>query len=152
MTVNKLPSNPVKYKTALFRRQIIERLRLQMLTERQVLTQLGISRTLLHQWNRTYQRYQHVWWHKPARFVMKKPFVDPIQALQQKLADTEALLQQERLKNQALQTVIELAEKEFNIPIRKSLVPNGNVFAASPSVGADADALRAVWKEPPGLV
>lgn len=50
---------------------------------------------------------------------MKKPLVDPIQALQQRLADTEALLQQERLKNQALQTVIELAEKEFNIPIRK---------------------------------
>ncbi len=50
---------------------------------------------------------------------MKKPVVDPLQALQQKLADTEALLQQERLKNQALQTVIELAEKEFNIPIRK---------------------------------
>ena len=122
MIVNRLPPNPVKYKTALFRRQIIERLRLQMLTERQVLTQLGISRTLLYQWNRTYQRYQYVWWHKPARFprfVMKKPLVDPVQALQQRLADTEALLQQERLKNQALQTVIELAEKEFKIPIRK---------------------------------
>lgn len=122
MTVNKLSPNPVKYKTALFRRQIIERLRLQMLTERQVLTQLRISRTLLHQWNRTYQRYQHVWWHKPARFPrfgMKKPAVDSLQALQQKLADTETLLQQERLKNQALQTVIEIAEKEFSIAIRK---------------------------------
>lgn len=122
MTVNKLTQNKKKNKTALFRRQIIERLRLEMLTERQVLTQPGISRTLLHHWNRTYQRYQHRWWFKPARFPrfgMKKPVADPLQALHQKLADTEALLQQERLKNQALQTVIEVAEKEFRIPIRK---------------------------------
>ena len=122
MTVSKLPLIQKKYKTALFRRRIIERLRLQMVTEQQVLTELGISRTLLNHWNRTYQRYQHTWWFKPARFprfVMKKPVVDPLQALQQKLADTEVLLQQERLKNQALQTVIEIAEKEFNIPIRK---------------------------------
>ena len=39
MTVSKLPQNQKKYKTALFRRRIIERLRLEMLTERQVLTQ-----------------------------------------------------------------------------------------------------------------
>jgi len=61
MTVSKLPPNPEKYKTALFRRRIIERLRLEMVSEQQVLTQLGISRTLLNHWNRTYQRYQRVW-------------------------------------------------------------------------------------------
>lgn len=122
MTVNKLISNPKKYKTALFQRRIIERLRLQMVTEQQILTELDISRTLLNQWNRTYQRYQHRWWFKPARFprfVMKKPVVDSLEALQKKLAETQAALQQERLKNQALQAVIEVAEKEFKIPIRK---------------------------------
>lgn len=125
MTVSKLPLIQKKYKTALFRRRILERLRLQTVTERQVLSELGISRTLLNQWNRTYQRYQHRWCRAACavqarpfpRFVMKKPAVDPLQALQQKLADTEALLQQERLKNQALQTVIEIAEKEFKIPV-----------------------------------
>jgi hypothetical protein len=93
-----------------------------MITEQQVLTQLGISRTLLHQWNRTYQRYQLTWWFKPARFprfAMKKSVVDPLKALQKKLAETEAALQKERLKNQALQAVIEVAENEFHIPIRK---------------------------------
>ena len=122
MTVTQLIFTPRKYKTALFRRRIIERLRLQMLTEQQVLTQLSISRTLLHQWNRTYQRYQLTWWFKPARFphfVMKKPVVDSLQALRKKLAETQAALQQERLKNQALQAVIEVAENELNIPIRK---------------------------------
>lgn len=122
MTENKLARSQQKYKTALFRRRIIERLRLQIVTEQQVLTELGISRTLLHQWNRTYQRYQLVWWFKPARFprfVMKKPITDEVQALKQKLADTEAALKQERLKNQALTTVIELAEQQFKLPIRK---------------------------------
>lgn len=122
MTVNQLSLTPKKYKTALFRRRTIERLRLRMVTEQQVLTQFGISRTLLNQWNRTYQRYQLSWWFKPARFprfVMKKPIVDPLQALQKQLAETEAALHQERLKNQALQAVIEVAENEFNIPIRK---------------------------------
>ena len=61
MTVSRLTSNQKKYKTAPFRRRIIERLRLQMVTERQVLTELGISYTLLNQWNRTYQHYQHAW-------------------------------------------------------------------------------------------
>ena len=122
MTGNKLRSPQQKYKTALFRRQTIERLRLQMVTEQQVLTQLGISRTLLNQWNRTYQRYQNTWWFKPARFprfVMKKPSINNIQSLKQKLAEAEAALNQERLKNQALTTVIELAEQQFNLPIRK---------------------------------
>lgn len=122
MTVNKLTLTPKKYKTALFRRWIIERLRLGMVTELQILTQLGISRSLLQHWNRTYQRYQLRWWFKPARFprfVMKKPVVDPLLALQKKLAETQAALQHERLKNQALQAVIEVAEREFNIAIRK---------------------------------
>ncbi len=61
MTVSKLSLIQKKYKTALFRRRVIERLRLQMVTEQQVLTELGISRTLLNHWNRTYQRYQHTW-------------------------------------------------------------------------------------------
>lgn len=122
MTENKLARSQQKYKTALFRRRIIERLRLQMVTEQQVLTELGISRTLLNQWNRTYQRYLLVWWFKPARFprfVMKKPITDEVQVLKQKLAETEAALKHERLKNQALTTVIELAEQQFNLPIRK---------------------------------
>ena len=122
MTRNNLRPPQPKYKTAYFRRQIIERLRLQMVTEKQVLTQLGISRTLLHQWNRTYQRYQLNWWFKPARFprfVMKKPRIDDVHALKQKLAETEAALKQERLKNQVLTTVIELAEQQFNLSFRK---------------------------------
>jgi hypothetical protein len=93
-----------------------------MVSEQQVLTQLSISRTLLNHWNRTYQRYQHVWWFKPARFprfAMKQPDLNDIQVVKQQLADAEAALQQERLKNQALETVIRLAEQEFKIPIRK---------------------------------
>lgn len=122
MTVSKVSPNPKKYKTALFRRRVIERIRLEMVTDQQLLTQLGISRTLLNQWNRTYQRYQHTWWFKPARFprfTMKQPDLNDIQVVRQKLADTEAALQKERLKNEALETVIRLAEQEFKIPIRK---------------------------------
>lgn len=113
MTVNRLLPTPRKYKTALFRRRVIERLRLQMVTEHQVLTELCISRTLLNQWNRTYQRYQRVWWFKPARFprfIMKQPDLNDIQVVRQQLANAEAALQKERLKNQALETVIHLAE------------------------------------------
>ncbi|SFD43924.1 hypothetical protein [Spirosoma endophyticum] len=61
MTENKMARSQQKYKTALFRRRIIERLRLQMVAQQQVLTDFGISPTLLNQWNRTYQRYQLVW-------------------------------------------------------------------------------------------
>ena len=59
---------------------------------------------------------------KPARFprfIMKQPDLNDIQVVRQQLADAEAALQKERLKTEALETVIRLAEQEFKIPIRK---------------------------------
>ena len=59
---------------------------------------------------------------KPARFprfIMKQPDLNDIRVIKQRLVDAEAALQQERLKNQALETVIRLAEQESKVPIRK---------------------------------
>jgi hypothetical protein len=53
---------------------------------------------------------------------MKKK-TDEIALLKQQLADTQKLLQQEKLKREALEIVITIAEQELKIPIRKKSGP-----------------------------
>ncbi|WP_428666474.1 hypothetical protein [Runella sp.] len=53
---------------------------------------------------------------------MKKE-ADEIIRLKLQLAQTEALLQQEKLKREAFETMINIAEKELKIPIRKKSGP-----------------------------
>lgn len=47
-----------KYKTGPFRWQVIELCRLGLVSQRQILTELNLSRTSLRIWNRAYQRYR----------------------------------------------------------------------------------------------
>lgn len=48
---------------------------------------------------------------------------DEIASLKQQLAQTEKLLQEEKLKREAYQTMITIAENEFKIAIRKKSGP-----------------------------
>ena len=52
-----------------------------------------------------------------------KTEADEITRLKLQLAQTETLLQQEKLKREALDMMINIAEKEFKIPIRKKSGP-----------------------------
>lgn len=119
-----------KYKASAFRWHVIELYRLGLVSEAQILAELKISRNSLRVWNRAYQRYRlRRYYPKPnysrlkfPRLLMKKK-TDEIARLKQQLADTQKLLQQERLKREALETVITIAEQELKIPIRKKSGP-----------------------------
>ena len=113
-----------KYKTSPFRWHVIELLRLGLVSERQILTELDLSRTSLRIWNRAYQRYRFRRYHPKSTY--RQPIMtdaDQITLLKQQLAQTEKLLQEEKLKREAYQTMITIAEKEFKIPIRKKSGP-----------------------------
>lgn len=113
-----------KYKTSPFRWHVVELYRLNLVSERQILTELDLSRTSLRIWNRAYQHY------RLRRYYPKSTYQRPtmtetqeIALLKQQLSQTEALLKQEKLKREAFETMIMVAEKEFNIPIRKKSGP-----------------------------
>lgn len=109
-----------KYKTGPFRWQVIELYRLGVVKERQVLTELDLSLSSLRAWNRAYQRYRLRRYYPTSRF--RRPIMNPTQeiaSLKQQLAQTQLLLEHEKLKREAAETMITIAENEFKIPIRK---------------------------------
>jgi len=114
-----------KPKTGLFKRQIIELYRTGMYAEQQILDAAKISRNLLRRWNRYYQRFRN------CKFIvgakkhrgMKQTNMSELALLKRKLADMEQHARKLELENQALHTIINLAEEQFKIPIRKKSGP-----------------------------
>ena len=110
-----------KSKTGLVKRQIIELYRTGMCTEQQILDAARISRNLLRRWNRYYQRFRN--W----KFIvgankyggMKQANTNELALLKRRLADMEQHAKKLELENQALHTIINLAEEQFKIPIQK---------------------------------
>ena len=112
-----------KYQTGAFRWQVIELYRLGLVSEPQILAELKISRILLRAWNRSYQHYRLKRFYPPFKRIRLMNKTDEIAVLKEQLAQTEKLLQEEKLKREALDTMITIAEQEFKIPIRKKSGP-----------------------------
>ena len=94
------------------------------MSERQILSELETSRTSLRVWNRAYQRYRlRRYYPNPKRSWLMKTEADEIARLKGQLAQLEKLLENEKLKREAAETMITLAEKEFKITIRKKSGP-----------------------------
>lgn len=115
-----------KYKANAFRWHVVELYRLGLVSEAQILAELKISRNSLDVWNRAYQRYRLRRYYPETNYsrlrfpkLLMKKKTDEIALLKQQLADTQKLLQQEKLKREALEIVINIAEQELKIPIRK---------------------------------
>lgn len=106
-----------KYKASAFRWHVVELYRLGLVSETQILAELKISRNSLRVWNRAYQRYRlRRYYPKPnysrlkfPKLLMKKK-TDEIALLKQQLVDTQKQLKQEKLKREALEIVINIAD------------------------------------------
>lgn len=62
-------------------------------------------------------------------------------------------LRHEKMRSEALDTMIDVAEEMFNIPVRKKLVPNSETpVRTALRYLYDVGAVRAVWKEQAGLL
>ena len=81
--------------------------------ERQVLTELDLSLSFLRAWNRAYQRYRLRRYYPTSRF--RRPIMTPTQviaSLKQQLAQTQTLLEQEKLRREAAETMIRVRLKK----------------------------------------
>ena len=97
---------------------------------RKLAQKYGVSRTTICKWVAIYQGIHNLpLTQKQERYSTssmnsskKKLTTDQLQsneALQQKIAALEKQLEWEKLRTEALNTMIDIAEKDLNIPIRK---------------------------------
>src|SRR5947208_2838409 len=96
---------------------------------RQLASKYGISRTTICKWVAIHQGIHNLpLTEKQKRYStssmnssLKKSTEDQqsIEALQQKIAALEKQLEWEKLRSEVLDTMIDIAEKDLNIPIRK---------------------------------
>ena len=109
-----------KKKTRLFRWKVVEAYRSERVQATELEERLGISRTELRRLNRWYYRCRvlPLLYPSKCRRLMKRD-ADYVKTLERKLADIEKENQFLRLQAEAYQTVIQIAEEQFHIPIIK---------------------------------
>ncbi|MVM38555.1 hypothetical protein GO730_14985 [Spirosoma sp. HMF3257] len=109
-----------KKKTRLFKWKVFEAYRAERVQASELEEKLGISGTELRRLNRCYYRCRILPLLSPSnrRRTMKRD-ADYVKILERKLADMEKENQFLRLQTEAYQTVIQIAEEQFNIPIIK---------------------------------
>ncbi len=109
-----------KKKTRLFKWKVVEAYRAERVQASELEEKLGISETELRRLNRWYYQCRIVPLLSPSKLrrTMKRD-ADYVKLLERKLADMEKENQFLRLQAEAYQTVIQIAEEQFNIPIIK---------------------------------
>ena len=109
-----------KKKTRLFKWKVVEAYRAERVQASELEERLGISKMELRHLNRWYYRCRILPLLYPSkrRRTMKRD-ADYVKMLERKLAEMEKENQFLRLQAEAYQTVIQIAEEQFNIPIVK---------------------------------
>lgn len=105
------------------RRHIIEKINVGLLTEHKACEKYGITLKLIRQWRRSYYKHRILSPLNSSPMKAKKTSQDEIKALKAKLAATQKAYEDEKIKARAYEIMIEIAEEQFKIPIRKKSGP-----------------------------
>jgi hypothetical protein len=109
-----------KKKTRLFKWKVVEAYRSERVQATELEEKLGISGTELRRLNRWYYRCRILPLLYPSkRRRLMTRYADYVKTLERKLAEMEKENQFLRLQAEAYQTVIQIAEEQFHIPITK---------------------------------
>ena len=95
---------------------MVEEIRSGMFSIQQSSRQYQLTGSVLQRWNRWYFKTKLLKYLKPSTFPKMKSSEDQ---LKQQLKEAQAQLELLKLKNEALETMISIAEKQFKIEIRK---------------------------------
>ena len=90
----------------------------------QLKTLYGVDRTVIYRWIYKYSHFNQ----KSCRIIeMKQSSTSKLKALEQKVKDLERLLGQKQIKIEFLEEMIQVANEELNIDIKKksSTPPSG---------------------------
>ena len=122
MYISVLQRNKKSRKSRSFKRQVVEVYRAEIVQPTDIQRYLHIPLMKLRQLNRWYYKHRLAPYLYPYRCykTMKKHNHNAyIQSLERRLSATEAENQQLKLKAEAYETAIQIAEKQFQIPILK---------------------------------
>jgi hypothetical protein len=130
MKVNELIVVKKNYKNSKFRSQVVELCRSGIFSDQKLLSPFKISRTSLKAWHRWYMGYCLGRWLKTKPCTPMKKESDELLALKERLAAVEKENELFKLKNEGLEIMINIAEKHFDISIRKKsgLRPGSSVL------------------------
>lgn len=102
------------------KKQAVQMVTAGLLSEQDACQKFRISLKLLHQW----QRWYHQYFLQPllnSKTMAKKKLTDQekIEQLQKQLEESQQQLKYEKLRSKALDKMIDIAEEDLNISIRK---------------------------------
>jgi transposase len=102
------------------KKQAVQLVAAGLLSEDEACQKYKISLTLLYQWQKWYDKF-FIQPHLNPEPMAKKKLTDQekIKQLEQRLKDAEQQLKYEKLKSKALDKMIDIAEEDLNIKIRK---------------------------------
>lgn len=137
MYIKRLQQHKKNRNSRTFKRRVVEVYRAELAQPTDIQRYLHISLTELRRLNRWYFKHRLAPYLHPYRYLkaMKKHKPSVYQkALEQRLAATEAENKLLRLKAEAYQTAIQIAEEQFQIPILKKsgTKPSSNWLVAIP--------------------
>lgn len=114
------------------------------------LEEFGIDHSNLRDWLRRYPRKEKVvtLLHQIETEMAKsyRQLPKDATAAQAEYERLQRELELEKLKSTALSTMIDIAEKELNVPIRKNLVPNSERASYNVSDRKYGHIVRTVWQ------
>ena len=122
---NKEKSESAKrqYYPVKFRWTLLQQIEVGLLDEQQVCEKYGITLILIRKWRRQYYK-RYLQPPQNARPMKKKQSqAEKIKALEKQLMETQKALEDEKLKSRAYEIMIDIAENELNIPVRKKPGP-----------------------------
>lgn len=117
-TSEKKPGVDTHYRSS-FRRKVAQEVMAGLLTQQQAAEKYLVSLNLVRQWIRWYKR-NYIELHltmKSKKSNSKE--TERIKQLEKKLKETEKALRESELKNKLLDEMINIAETEYDVPVRK---------------------------------
>ncbi|MDO1451952.1 hypothetical protein Q0590_37130 [Rhodocytophaga aerolata] len=119
MTRRKLTKTAKKSYSPLEKRKIVEEVRSGFYCLQQARKKYILSKTKFSRWNRWYFKIRLLRHFKPKPFPSMKKAKQSVEELKKQLLEAQAQIDKLQLKNTALETMINIAEKQLNVDIRK---------------------------------
>ncbi len=123
------------------KRKIVEEVRSGYYSFERTSEKYILPKKRIRKWNRWYFKIRLLRHFRAKPIPMKKNPDQQIQQLKKQLLEAQALNEKLQLKNTALETMINIAEKQLDINIRWSLVPNSPRNKQNLSFNRDSKAL-----------
>jgi transposase len=119
MNKKKLSKSSKKSYSPFEKRKIVEEVRSGFYCIDQASEKYILPKRKIRKWNRWYFKIRLLRHFKPKPLPMKKTTNQEVEQLKKQLLEAQALNEKLQLKNIALETMVNIAEKELNIDIRK---------------------------------